>query len=1044
MTSRDDTTYPARRCRAEETRLPASPASPGRPPERPRRDRRGIAGQSIIMAVMVLFLLMFLGGIFIAVLRRNVNQTARHGEALNAQQLAEAGLEYADLQLSTGVEGADWRPEPFFASNTGPANCSDVQQPSTQDIARYQEDPDFRWIRPWAPAEAGAPFSFDDTRAEPQIVGGQRVYPKITVRERGPTGGFSRVTYGGGRYLVRVTYNPNNDPSVGPVMPDAQRNEQGNIIARPTPLSRYIMIESIGREGIVDPDDPTTYVQQSLRRQLVAFKPIGIVDYARFITDKDRTGSLFTLGASRFPLIQGEDFTTHQAAQEAGVPGLYYTSELPADNTPGHRHKLNSIYGPVRSNGGLRIKGEPMIVLNQYPDLRGTNNANVIEEGRGDKLEVVGEIERHSSDANLTLRAAVPAAGMGTTQINQKIWQGTASGQPNNIPNEIVPTNVKRIEAPDITAVDPTARVPRYRLLTRFSTPLRAGYQPNQSTVAARNGLGSGIYIDNRNQEHENPARLQAEWLTPASNNWSGNIYNPPGVTIQLLPGPIRMFRGSWVDGKQVTETDGVEFRNGLIKVTRDRRWRVPKENDPADLEGQEIDTYTMYFQYPLFPGEQPPVASYVPTFGNGVIFAEGNIRIWGKLPQDRSNPCFPSGVGGQRLTIVSNGTIYLESSLLKGDPVSENAPRRSGLAIMAKDYVTVNATGYFMANETATTGDWSRATQGNEWSNKLSFPTESYSLNLWNAVNVNAYPTDTVSAYVTPLPPRLPGGVSMPQDLPDAGPVQQGLFTQTLGESSQEGAGMQMQVNANPANNNPLFHPWWQITPNRSGAHFIPSGNWSYEASPLHPFLRDQDRLWHATSAAPNFLRFSLASDQPARIAKVAVAPLDVRIEAAIYAQDGSFFVIPGVPLNNVATDTRAVFVEDGRQKRHGSIGDYLKELEKVIFEREGREVNLDPTYPYPFNDEPLDVKLLVLGAVAENKPASEDAQEAWAKLWGWTPLTKAAPNALWAHGGDGLSFQFDADLRAALRFDRYGRPLPLMPRLPTSPDMIFSGEAQ
>jgi hypothetical protein len=103
---------------------------------------------------------------------------------------------------------------------------------------------------------------------------------------------------------------------------------------------------------------------------------------------------------------------------------------------------------------------------------------------------------------------------------------------------------------------------------------------------------------------------------------------------------------------------------------------------------------------------------------------------------------------------------------------------------------------------------------------------------------------------------------------------------------------------------------------------------------------------------------------------------------------------------------------------------------------------VNLPPKSSYPLAYEPLDIKVTVLGAISQNRMASEKAQEEWARRWGWTPLTKPS-GAPTAHGGDGLAFQYDPELRKTLRFDKWGRPLPLMPKLPVSPDLVYFGEA-
>ena len=527
--------------------------------------------------------------------------------------------------------------------------------------------------------------------------------------------------------------------------------------------------------------------------------------------------------------------------------------------------------------------------------------------------------------------------------------------------------------------------------------------------------------------------------MQPANNvtsNWTGHIYNPPGVRIQLLPYSLKLTNGTLVDGKTVSELLGVVFPKGLIRITRgDRTWRVPNLKNPDDKEGIDTGLYTQYFQFPLAPNETPPNKEYPTTFTNGVIQAEGHVRIWGKLPPDRSNPCSErpeDAAFGQRLTVVSNGTIYVEGSLLKGEaydpsrlppiaggaasPANPSIPKRSGLALLAQEYVTVNPTAYFTAPPETNSGDWSNYT--GEWYNTLYLPPQDrYAFNSLNTVDPGQYYAEDRSLYVRP------GGV----DASPAAGVTQELYTQASGEST-PGSGMALQVNGN-ADGTQFFHPWWYNAKTLPGGHFLPGRQWTYETTPLTPLLGSQ---WSVTSDVPNWMQFSWKSQTPAWLSKVAVSPLDVRIEAAIYAMNGSFFIIPGTPFNNDPIDTRSAYLGSGLtfagagpHKRHGALS------------------RVATGAPYPFAREPLDIKLTILGAVTENKPASEEAQDQWSKLWGWTPLKKAS-GSLASHGGDGLAFQFDPALRSSLRFDLYGRPLPLMPRLPVGPDLVFSGEAQ
>ena len=340
-----------------------------------RGSRKGEAGQTLVLAVTVMFLLVFLGGVFIALLRRNMSATERHSDALNAQQLAEAGISFVNDRLTNSVEGADWRPipdsTPVLVAGNGALKPISVKPGCGDAVTRAAldpQDPDYKWLRPWAAADSGPAITIQDTRAykvtNPDT--GKRDSPELTLYPAGPTGGYTRMNYGGGRFLIRVTYNPVNDPRVGAVAPDFVKANQ------PSPLSRFIRIEAAGREGIVDREDPTTYAQQSLRRELIAFKPISLIDYVRFITDRQRSGENFTLGASKFPLLGvAEAAKSDTEAQQAGVPARFFGARTSHSlNAPGHAHSLNTFYGPVRSNAGLRIKGDAMIVLDEDPEVR--------------------------------------------------------------------------------------------------------------------------------------------------------------------------------------------------------------------------------------------------------------------------------------------------------------------------------------------------------------------------------------------------------------------------------------------------------------------------------------------------------------------------------------------------------------------------------------------------------------------------------------------------------------------------------------------------
>jgi hypothetical protein len=235
------------------------------------------------------------------------------------------------------------------------------------------------------------------------------------------------------------------------------------------------------------------------------------------------------------------------------------------------------------------------------------------------------------------------------------------------------------------------------------------------------------------------------------------------------------------------------------------------------------------------------------------------------------------------------------------------------------------------------------------------------------------------------------------------------------------------------------------------------------------------------------NTLRFSMdpyipavGTPTPYHWARAAVVPLDVRIEAVLYAQYGSFFVIPGPPMNEQQDDTRDEALRNGggggRMRRPGV--DPSNPLQNDVYDM------------YPFYNEPIDVRITIVGAVSENKTASEGDQAAWMQLWGWIPqnygstgFSASSPQPievpkehLWVgevgntpadyrseaeknyYGSLGITrgirFLYDPALYmpfagyspngSAFRVDDYGRVLPPVPRLPVCPNFVFFGEVR
>jgi hypothetical protein len=125
---------------------------------------------------------------------------------------------------------------------------------------------------------------------------------------------------------------------------------------------------------------------------------------------------------------------------------------------------------------------------------------------------------------------------------------------------------------------------------------------------------------------------------------------------------------------------------------------------------------------------------------------------------------------------------------------------------------------------------------------------------------------------------------------------------------------------------------------------------------------------------------------------------PLDVTIEALIYAQNGSWFVIPGRWFNEDPGDLGA-----------------------------------DPSgWAYPGYHEPLNMRLSVWGAVSENMPADLGSVAAWTSKWGG-PTGQGADFF--------LSYEYDPLLRAP-RLEAGDAGYLRIPNLPITADLVIWGE--
>ena len=139
---------------------------------------------------------------------------------------------------------------------------------------------------------------------------------------------------------------------------------------------------------------------------------------------------------------------------------------------------------------------------------------------------------------------------------------------------------------------------------------------------------------------------------------------------------------------------------------------------------------------------------------------------------------------------------------------------------------------------------------------------------------------------------------------------------------------------------------------------------------------------------------------------------PMPVRVEAMVYAQNGSWFILPG-PWFNEDPDEMPTPDLDTMQKIQGWFN--------------GRVV---PAY-----HEPLNLQLIFYGAITENRPAPVGDVTDWTSKWSGMYRANAAEDGAY------LRYEYDPMLRWATRKDG-GQLYPRFPNLPLTPDLLIWGE--
>jgi len=1028
--------------------------------------RRTTRGQTLVVSILILAILLVLGFVFLGILNRNINQAGRSQSRSVGTDLSKAGVEYAHNQLQHSELRGDWRPATVRLATAG-------------DFTR---DPDALYLR----GATGYPL---------------RNAGDTLIDRGGPDGlgPYGRVLFDGGRALVRVRWAP-SDANLFDTNPVGALREPGK-------AKNYLIIESIGRPGRINLDDPTqqlnnsgvqfqnyaneaafrsAYAEMKERdgqfqssRRLIAFASIGLTDHALFITNRDNSSRPAQIG---FPVETGARY---------GIGAVQPTIQLGgAMDGPGAASVSGG--GSIWSNTDLTFFGNTSLILNQ---------------GLGDGLWVAGKVKAADATSRLFIRRTKDddsvtgdddlielgetvgiVNGLNTTDrlntddpffgtIGGLIRDGIQATDPQGHPRF-----VGQKAAPSFTDINPATNVNTYFTETRNS-----GRIINNANTG-RLGHGEGVYVNNvddRQMRADENGRedvgsaesLVYDWLNPnngqAGTGWQGPFYVPVGSYVRFVWDGFAITR----DGRAPAQRRTWRNLNGTDSGLTTIRYRIGDPDGAGPLGNYIINSLTN-------PGDIN-AANPVWTNGfpfNGLMMFEGNVRVRGVIPTD------------VQITLISNATIYIEGSITKG-VVTDAAgtrltrPSRSALMLMAKDYVALNTTQFFGV---AGNQPLDEVDEGLDGANPVRIASASgigFATDLLlRGETVTGLPGITPANPVTWRPfaqdyvdPNTSNRINTNLLVSHATDGDTGFSV--LGMSVNYGVGTWTYNFNDVANsvppNIPSFGPRKALGVNNWGRNAL------YETQAL-PLIDPNTAVWTGTtvtSAAPfgsftmflqgpNDIALQVFNDMPSfapgqnyKIRRVAMVPHDVRIEASIYAQDGAFFVIPGQWFNPNPNDRRDTYAALGATPA----------------QREAERLQRYGSYPEtPFYGEPLDVRVQIIGSVSMNMPVPISQQSEWLKKWGWIPREQGATGQLIPSvhvpagyditAGDqyvpNLTITYDPMLATGRTsgyrdlpdsYVRYLRlqpdpvnapgftvdyPMPPMPRLPVSPTLIYYGE--
>jgi hypothetical protein len=881
-----------------------------------------------VIALSVMFLLVFIGALFVAMIARNLTRVSRTGNRSSAAALADSALNWVNTQLTYSELGADWRPSPTWPT----------RQNAAAEALR-QRDPDWFWLsdqgsyqRPW-----------------------------------------TRISSGDGRFLIRIDYEPARESTVA----NAAQASDPNIY---DPLSSYLHIRAVGRPGRIE-DDPTllspagsqpTRADQTPGQymELEAWKPIGLTDQLLWITDKNKERGPAVVGVPPLQDGQGRSVLYPQildgglrsnedvlfqgptiidlyprSGEYVGASGSLQIADIPSGG--------KAAVAPVQ----VHVYDESLVAANVKPTARRSDITPRPSDSTAMPVVSVTELPSDAQQFQFNYPNATNDHGV----FLDNVWLTDNTVAPQR--------SLRYLEPPSIDLTESGSQDNRYRRMTRDTGMLLsvkvagAARQIN----AGDYGWGDGIYVDNFTdlQYPDNRDNVVNEWLRRgppdvSQTGWAGNYYTPsvresgtvhPVLLVELLPTGIRMTRYDRdVQGRNLEPENQYKSRIFYQAASKSNPNHPP--SGPTDVGTLAPVGPTILMPYPQ----------------DGVLYTEGSLRIKGTIGQLTSGGAQPVN-----LTVVSGGSIYIEGNLVKASPASH-------LALLAHDYVCLNPTQFSTVRPYEDVTIQPDSPGANTFHYEVpqnkdldvvftsSAPLTSTGmlLNLQHSAGFSDNSSTTsVTMYVNGLDPghRYDFNAEKP-----SGSVTAGSRFGAAGGAVTGGGGSPYQFQFFPP---PSAPDWWLSSWAVSNFQSSPTSTVNYERKSFWI----PAGLLHTGAGAQNVFRFHVdptPDGQPWWLAGASLIPwhepLDIEVEATIYAENGSWFVVPMPWANDNPLDRRELFMSgDPTSSRAPGTRAY-------------------GTFPadsddYPFYREPLNMGVTVRGSITEGTTAEGTSKAQWIK---------------------------------------------------------------